>query len=146
MCGHQCWHSGGRDTDHTDEVRKIQLIVISSIPPLFILEIASSKHRAVWNGHASPWIDLWDDHSVLKQMPRNFLVFPMLGTPTIIALPQWDKRLCSTSYLRTWVEPTGKELALAIIPSLKVLSCLAYVIWETLDTKDKTLYKCINTG
>ena len=35
-------------TDHTDEVRKKQPIVISSIPPLFILESVSSKW-GVWN-------------------------------------------------------------------------------------------------
>ena len=29
-------HSGGRGTDHTDEVWKIQLTMISSIPPLFM--------------------------------------------------------------------------------------------------------------
>ena len=30
----QCWHSGCGGTDHTDEVRKMQLVSISSIPPL----------------------------------------------------------------------------------------------------------------
>ena len=66
MCGCQCQHSGGWGTDHTDEVWKIPLIMISSIPPLLILEIASLKHSRVWNGNASPCIDLWDDHSILN--------------------------------------------------------------------------------
>ena len=65
ICRHQCWHSGGGGTDHTEEVRKIQLIAISSIPPLFVLVTASSK-QGVQNIHASPQIDLWDDHSILS--------------------------------------------------------------------------------
>ena len=40
----QCWHSGG-GTDHTDEVRKIRPIVISSIPPLFVLETENLKQE-----------------------------------------------------------------------------------------------------
>ena len=66
VCGCQCWHSGGGGTDHTDEVWKIWLTTISSIPPLFILEIASSKHGRGMNGHASLHIDLWDDRSILN--------------------------------------------------------------------------------
>ena len=49
----QYHHSGGRGTYHTDEIRKIWQIIISSIPPLFILETASSKW-GVWNGHTRP--------------------------------------------------------------------------------------------
>ena len=45
MCGHQHQHSGGGGIDHTNGVRKIWLIAISSIPPLFVLEFASLKHR-----------------------------------------------------------------------------------------------------
>ena len=65
LCGHQYQCSGGGGTDHTDEVRKIWQFVISSIPPLIVLEIASSKWE-VQTGHAIPCIDLWDDHSVLN--------------------------------------------------------------------------------
>ena len=62
---HQCGCSEGRGTDHTDEIKKIQPIVISSIPPLFILEIASLKWGEQ-NGHASPCINLWHDHYILN--------------------------------------------------------------------------------
>ena len=94
-CKHQ--HSGGRGTDHIDEIWKIQLIMISSIPPLFFLENASLKHgwyetsmlpHALIFGMIIPsWI----------QMLRKLLTFPMLGTPTVVALPQWDKAFCSTN-------------------------------------------------
>ena len=65
MCRHQCPCSGGGGTDHTVEVWKIWLIMISSILPL-LLEIARLKHGGVWNVHASLCINLWDDHSFLK--------------------------------------------------------------------------------
>ena len=66
MSGHQCWHSGGGGTDHTDEVWKIWPIMISSIPPLFIPEIASSKHRGYEIQYASLCINLWGDYSILN--------------------------------------------------------------------------------
>ena len=44
----------------------MQQTAASSIPPLFSLEMASSKHGGVGNGHASPCIDLWDGHSILN--------------------------------------------------------------------------------
>ena len=94
MCGHQHRHSGGGGTDHTEEVRKIWPIAISSIPPLFILETASSNggYEMDMLAHASVFrmiIPFW------TQMLRK-LAFHMLGTPTIVAVPQRDKRLCST--------------------------------------------------
>ena len=66
MCRHQHQHSGGRGTDHTDEVWKIWPTTISSILPFFILEIASSKHGGAWNRHAGPCLNLWDDHFILN--------------------------------------------------------------------------------
>ena len=42
VCRHQHQHSCDGDTDHTSEACRIGLVVINSIPPLFILEIASS--------------------------------------------------------------------------------------------------------
>ena len=47
ICTHQHWHFGYGGTDHTNEVRKIWPITISSIPPLFILETASLKLRGM---------------------------------------------------------------------------------------------------
>ena len=96
ICGHQHQLSGCRGTDHTNEVTKMQPIMISSIPHLFILESVTSKWR-VQNGHISPCIDLWDDHSILNTDAKKLLAFPMLGTSTVITLPQWDERSCSTS-------------------------------------------------
>ena len=43
LCGHQCWHSYSRCPDHTGEVCGIWLATTNSTPPLFVLEIASSK-------------------------------------------------------------------------------------------------------
>ena len=43
--GRQHQFSGGRGTDHTGEACMIQLAMINSTPPLFILEIASSWLR-----------------------------------------------------------------------------------------------------
>ena len=56
MCGHQWCHSGGGGTDHTDEFWKIWPPLFSSIPPVFILEITSLKHKGHETGtlaHAS---------------------------------------------------------------------------------------------
>ena len=44
------------------------------------------------------------------------------------------------------MDPTGKGLALAILPSLKVLDHLAGWTQVTLDLQNKTLYKCTNVG
>ena len=44
MCGSQHWHSSSRGTDHIGEAQKILQTVISSTPPVFILEIASLQH------------------------------------------------------------------------------------------------------
>ena len=43
---------------------KIQLAMITTTPPLLDLEIASSKF-GVWNGSASPCINLWGNSSIL---------------------------------------------------------------------------------
>ena len=94
ICRHQHQWSGCRGTDHTDEVWKIWPIKISSIPPLFVLEIASLKH----GGYEMLSYALIFGMIILTwtQMPKKLLAFPMLGTSTIVALPQWDKGLCST--------------------------------------------------
>ena len=93
-CQHQ--HSGCGCTDHTNKLRKMQLIVISSIPPLFILESVSLKW-GVQNRHASPCINLGMIIPSWTQMLKKLLVIPMLGTSTIMTLPQWDERPCSIS-------------------------------------------------
>ena len=97
MCIHQHWHSGDGGTDHTDEVWKIWLITISSIPSLFILEIASSKHMGYETDTLACALIFGMITPSWTWMPKKLLAFHMLGTPTIIALPQWDKGLCSTN-------------------------------------------------
>ena len=64
--------SGCRGTDHTDEVRRKQPIVISSIPPLFILESVSSKW-GIQNGYTALCIDLCDGPSILNTDAWHFL-------------------------------------------------------------------------
>ena len=97
MCRCQHQHSGGRGTDHTDKVWKIWPVMISSIPPLIVLGIASSEHRGYKMdtlAHTSIFGMMIPSQT---QMLRKLLAFPILGTPTIIALPQCDKRFCSTN-------------------------------------------------
>ena len=90
MCGHQCQNSGGRGTDHTDDVWKIQLTMISSIPSHFGLGITSLKHGWCEMGTLTCalifWVVIWS----WTLMLRKLLAFPILGTPTIVSLPQGE--------------------------------------------------------
>ena len=67
ICRHQQQHSGCGGTDHTDEVRKMWLIMISSIQPLFILESGSLEleykmdmlaHTLIFGMIIPPWTQM----------------------------------------------------------------------------------------
>ena len=69
--------------------------MITSTPPLFILEFASSQHWGVkwvcWHVHK-----FWSNYFVLNTDAMKLLVFPWLGPCTIITLLKGEEP-CSTS-------------------------------------------------
>ena len=58
--------------------------MLSSIPLLFILETASSQHRGLWNGSASPCIDFWGYLLSWIQMSWNSWCSPSRGPHAIV--------------------------------------------------------------
>ena len=109
MCGSQCQHSGGIGTDHTDKFWKIWPIMISSIQLCFVLEIACSKHGGYEMdtlAHALIFgmiIPSW------TQMPRNLLVFPMLGTLPLLLFPSGIRDSAPQTNSEPWWNPLGRS-------------------------------------
>ena len=58
-------------------------------------------------------------------MLRKLLAFPMLEAPTIITLPYGMRDPALHVNSEPWWNPLGRGLALATLPSLKVLNHLA---------------------
>ena len=69
----------------------------------------------------------------------------MLGTPTIVVLSQMGQEtlLHKLTQNLPWWKTSGKELALASLPCLKVLSHLVCLAQVTFDTRENL---CINVG